>query len=131
MARASILDHTLWGGKLFDGRWRPTSSTLQVKEPATGEILGEVGRSLPAEIEALVARALEAQVGWALWTAEARAGLLRRTAQVLEDNRTSLIEMIIRETGGLRGKAEFELNGTISELIHSAAILVAPEGHVL
>jgi benzaldehyde dehydrogenase (NAD) len=131
MATASVLDHTLWGGKLFDGRWRPASSTLQVQEPATGEILGEVGRSSPGEIEALVARAHEAQVGWALWTAEARAALLRRTAQVLEENRSSLIEAIIRETGGLRGKAEFELNGTISEIIHSAAILIAPEGHVL
>jgi len=31
----------------------------------------------------------------------------------------------------LRGKAEVELNGTIDEIIHSAAILVQPEGHIL
>lgn len=128
---SSWLDARRWEGKLFYGEWRAARTTLTVREPATGETLGQVGESQPEDLKEVVARAKDAQAGWAAKTAEERAALFRRTAAIYEANRKELVDLIMRETGGLRGKGEFEIQGTIDELVHSAAILVHPEGHIL
>lgn len=128
---SALLEPSAWTGRIFSGDWRPSSTRIAVKEPATGELLGEVGESQPADLTEHVARAHAAQAAWAQRSAEERAALFRRAAQILEDHRKPLIEALVRETGGVPGKAEVELNGSIAELFHSAAILVQPEGHLL
>ena len=42
----------------------------------------------------------------------------------------NLIFLVPDETGGIRGKAETELQGTIGELYYSAAVLVEPQGRL-
>jgi benzaldehyde dehydrogenase (NAD) len=129
--KSKLLDAARWSNKVFVGEWTQAATSIAVREPATGEELGQVGESQPADIEKLVGHVAAAQALWSAWSAEARAALCRRAAQILEDDRPFLLDAIVRETGGLRGKAEVELQGTIDELIHSAAILVQPEGHIL
>ena len=128
---AAWLEAGRWSGKHFPGEWIAARSTLCVREPATGTVLGEVGESQPDDLPSVVARAREAQAGWAAKTAEERAAIFRRAAAIFEANRKELTDLVIRETGGLRGKAEVELQGSIDELFHSAALLVQPEGHIL
>jgi len=125
------LDTNRWSGKLFYGSWVASRSIIKVREPATGEVLGEVGESQPEDVPLVVKRARDAQSAWAAQTAEQRAALFRRTAAVLDANRKELADLIIRETGGLRAKAEMEVQNSIEELLHSAAILIHPEGHIL
>jgi benzaldehyde dehydrogenase (NAD) len=125
------LDTNRWSGKLFYGSWVASRSIIKVREPATGEVLGEVGESQPEDVPLVVKRARDAQSAWAAQTAEQRAALFRRTAAVLDANRKELADLIIRETGGLRAKAEMEVQNSIEELLHSAAILILPEGHIL
>lgn len=127
----TLLDPRPWSGRIFSGTWRQAASTIAVKEPATGELLGEVGESQSDEIAEHVARAQGAQASWGATPAEGRAAIVRRAAQTLVDNRQELLDAIVRETGGVRGKAEAELSGSIAELIHSAALLIQPEGHLL
>jgi benzaldehyde dehydrogenase (NAD) len=126
-----LLDSTRWTGKVFYGEWAPARTSLVVREPATGEVLGEVGESQPDDLKSVVAAAKQAQLGWAATAAEERAALLRRAAAILDVHRRELINFVIRETGGVRGKAEMEVHHAIDELLHSAAILVHPEGHIL
>lgn len=130
-AGSALLDTSVWQGQVFDGRWRETGRVLTVQEPATGDTLGAVGASAPGDIAPIVERARVAQAEWMAWPAEKRAALFRRAADILERDREGIIAHIIRETGGVRGKAETELQGSISELIHSAAILIEPEGQIL
>src|ERR1039458_6084752 len=101
--KSKLLDASRWSSQIFSGDWTKAGSTLVVREPATGEILGEVGESQPADMEALVNRVSVAQVKWAAESTEARAALFRRAAQILEDEREFLLDAIIRETGGVRG----------------------------
>lgn len=126
-----LLEPSRWNGKLFNGEWTTAKSKIVVREPATGEILGEVGESKPEDVAAVVARAQVAQREWAAKSAEERAAWCRRAAAVLEANRSEIVDLVIRETGGVRGKGEMEIQNSIEELIHSAAILVHPEGHIL
>src|SRR5579885_2663253 len=128
---AAWLESARWGGKHFHGEWTAAGATICVREPATGTVLGEVGESRPDDLPSVVARAREAQAGWAAKTAEERAAIFRRAAAIFEANRRELTDLVIRETGGLRGKAEVEVQGSIEELFHSAALLVQPEGHIL
>jgi benzaldehyde dehydrogenase (NAD) len=126
-----LLDSTRWTGKLFYGEWVPARSSLVVREPATGEVLGEVGESQPDDLKSVVAGARQAQLDWAAKATEVRAAVLRRAATILDVHRQELINLIIRETGGVRGKAEMEVQHSIDEVLHSAAILIHPEGHIL
>ena len=130
-AVATLLDSAHWSGNVYTGAWRRSDSTITVREPATGEVLGVVGESQPADLAAVVATARAAQGPWAARPADERAALMRRAARLLEEQRESLLAAIIRETGGVPGKAHVELSGTIDELYHSAALLIQPEGHVL
>jgi benzaldehyde dehydrogenase (NAD) len=45
-----------WNGKVFDDDWNAASKTLTVREPATGEMLGEVGASDRSTMAQTVAR---------------------------------------------------------------------------
>ncbi len=127
-----LLDASVWGSKVYTGgEWRTTGATLRVREPATNETLGVVGESQASDLPAIVAHAQRVQEKWALKPAEERAALMRRAARVFEDSRPALLDAIQRETGGVRGKAEVELNGSIDELYHAAAILIQPEGEIL
>lgn len=74
---------------------------------------------------------MNAQSMWAQTPAEERAAIMRRAAELFEQERGALLSMIVRETGGVHGKAETELAGTIGELVHSDALLIAPEGQML
>ena len=129
--KSRLLDAARWSNKLFNGNWTEATTSITVREPATGDELGQVGESRPQDIDKIVERAAAAQAAWSAWSAEARGALCRRAAQILEDDRPFLLDAIIRETGGVRGKAEVELQGSIDELMHSAAILIQPEGHIL
>jgi len=128
---ASLMDSSVWEGCVFDGTWRQTGKVIVVSEPATGGRLGAVGASSPSDLPATVAKASKAQAEWASWPADKRAALFRRAADIMERERDAIIDLIVRETGGIRGKGETELQGTINELIHSAAILIEPEGQIL
>jgi benzaldehyde dehydrogenase (NAD) len=126
-----LLERQRWTGSIFSGEWRRVPTSIGVREPATGELLGEVGESQPNDLGEIVTRAQASQSAWAATPAEERAALLRRAAQLLEANTAPLLDMIVRETGGVRAKAQVELQGSIDELFHSAAILIEPEGRIL
>jgi benzaldehyde dehydrogenase (NAD) len=130
-ASSKLLDSDRWSGNVFAGTWTATASRIIVREPATGDTLGEVGESKASDLATLVPRACAAQAVWCSRPPDERAALLRRAAQILENDRSSLLDAIVRETGGVRGKAEVELKGTIDELIASAALLIQPEGQLL
>lgn len=121
----------IWDGKLFDGDWKAAPEAISIREPATGELLGKVGAFNAADMTSAVARAREGQREWASWPNDKRAALMREAARLLEASRKDVVDLIIRETGGVRGKGEVEIQGSIDELYHSAALLIQPEGELL
>jgi betaine-aldehyde dehydrogenase len=67
--------------------------------PATGEVLGYVNVSSPAEVDAAVRAALKGQAVWAAFTGAERARVLRRAAQLLRSRNQELAELESRDTG--------------------------------
>lgn len=111
-------------GDLSDG-------SLVVTNPATGARLGTVPLADADDVKHAVVDASSAAPSWAATSAHVRAEIMRNAAQVLTVHREEVIGWLIRESGAVRGKAEYEVGASIDELWTAAAIATQPPGHVL
>ncbi len=96
-----------------------------------GEIFGLAGLAGAADADVAVAAALPAQRAWSERTYAERAGLLRTAAAVLADGAKEWRELIMRETGCIAGKADYEIAAAGSELTEAAALASRATGEVL
>jgi acyl-CoA reductase-like NAD-dependent aldehyde dehydrogenase len=86
------------GAPATSGNGRPAES-IEVENPATGEVIGSVP-TVPAEdVGALVARARAAQPGWEALGFDGRAKVLRRAQKWLIDNGDRVARTIVSESG--------------------------------
>jgi benzaldehyde dehydrogenase (NAD) len=128
----TIAAENAWKGKIFTGRWQMSKGgTKEVIEPATGQVLTEVGFADAEDVSDAVKSAAAAQTEWANTPADQRAAVLRRAAQLLEAHGEQLRTWIVRETGSIPPKADFELHMAVGILLEAAAIATQPPGLML
>ncbi|MFY9317466.1 MAG: benzaldehyde dehydrogenase [Burkholderiales bacterium] len=128
----TIAAENAWKGKIFTGRWQlAKGGSREVIEPATGKVLTEVGFADADDVAEASKAAAAAQVEWANTPADQRAAVLRRAAQLLEAHADSMRSWIVRETGSIPPKADFELHMVSGILIEAAAIATQPPGMML
>jgi benzaldehyde dehydrogenase (NAD) len=128
----TIAAENAWKGKIFTGRWQlAKGGTREVIEPATGKVLTEVGFADAEDVREAAQAAAAAQVEWANAPADQRAAVLRRAAQLLEAHADALRPWIVRETGSIPPKADFELHMVTGILLEAAAIATQPPGMML
>jgi hypothetical protein len=90
-------------GKAYDGDCKPLrGGTIDVIEPATGDILGRAGRANPL---CACAPAKTSRSSWAKMAHRDRATIFGRAAAVLKHNRAGVARLIGRETGRIVLKA--------------------------
>ena len=73
--------------------------SIRVVNPATGELLAELGADGAAQVDAMVERALGAQRQWAALSGVERGRILQRAAQLLRARNAELAELETRNTG--------------------------------
>ncbi|MGZ4659976.1 MAG: benzaldehyde dehydrogenase [Arthrobacter sp.] len=128
----TFLDAARWDGKIYIDGWRESSGgTRDAVEPATGGVLGSFGVATPADVARAAAVAAKAQKGWAAKHPEERAGVLRRAAQLWEEHAEELQGWLIRESGGIPGKAALETHIAANECYDAAGLPAHPAGEVL
>jgi acyl-CoA reductase-like NAD-dependent aldehyde dehydrogenase len=81
-----------------DGNGRPAES-IEVTNPATGEVIGSVPAVPVDEVGAVVARARAAQPGWEALGFDGRAKVLLRAQRWLMDNGDRVARTIVSEGG--------------------------------
>lgn len=118
-------------GVFFDGAWTPATETTAVVEPATGQSLGKVAVGRPANIATAAALARQTQKSWAAMTPDDRAGVLRKAAELAQTYWGDITGWIMRESGSVRAKAEFELSITIKALHLASAMPHQAQGQIL
>src|ERR1700728_2708045 len=129
---AGILDDLDWQGKVFSSGWvRAHGGVLDSIEPATGEVLAQTGIADARDIADAAAAAKAAQPEWAAQPGPQRAAVLRRASRVLEDNRAEFEQWLVREGGGIPGKAAFEVGLVLGELWEAGALPTQPWGQLL
>jgi benzaldehyde dehydrogenase (NAD) len=114
-----------WHGAIFlDGVFAAPrgGATTPVLDKASGQPLGDVGVASEADVDSAIASARDAQASWAAEGYDVRAGVLRRAAALLAERSGELADLVVRETGSIRGKAEYELGAAANELHEASAL---------
>lgn len=128
----SLLDGQSWHGRIFTGSWQiSTGGDSAAVEPATGNELGRVGLAGLGDVTASAAQAAVAQRDWAATRFPERAAVLRRAGEALQRHTEELRDWLVRESGGIPGKAYFELGHAAQSCYEAAALPARSPGELL
>lgn len=125
------LNESVWHAGVFTGRWERLGHPTDVFEAATGQVISRLGFVGGEEVSRSAAVARRAQRDWAQVDFDERARVLRKAAELAEAHFAELAGWIVRESGSVRAKAEFELGITIRSLREAAAMPSQAQGLVL
>src|SRR5690625_513952 len=105
------------------------SSGLEVKNPATGEVVGSTRMGSVSDIEAAVQAARTVQPVWEELGSDQRADYLSKAADAVDASAEALAELLSREQGKpLNGpNARFEVGACAAWLRANAGFELAPE----
>ena len=131
MDPVKFMDHDRWSGRYFGGQWQSASNTCNVTDKGTGEVLSQAGLASTDDLAAAARAAAAAQPAWAEMPPDERAAVFRRAAALVEQHRDELTGWIMRESGGIRAKADTELRSTVTTLHAAAAMMGEPNGLML
>ena len=81
--------------------------TLEVREPGSGKLLGEVRVSTPSQVREAVASSRAAQAGWSRLPFAARRAVLLRAKELLLARAAEFSDHITRENGKTRNESLF------------------------
>ena len=126
-----FLDAATWSGRWFNGNWIKASLNADVTDKASGELLSSIGLATPEDLTSSAGIAAQAQFLWSETAPSERASIFRRAASLVETHQEELAGWIMRESGGVRAKAESELRSMLTTLHHAASMMGEPQGLML
>jgi len=126
VAVENLLDESEWTGKIYSGGWVDAPTKIETTEPATGQVLGSAGGGDAASIARAAVSAAKAQRAWAATPFEERAAIVQRAGELMEKHRAELIQWLVRESGAIPPKADFEISASIGQLDTAAALTSEP-----
>ncbi|MEJ1961280.1 MAG: bifunctional proline dehydrogenase/L-glutamate gamma-semialdehyde dehydrogenase PutA [Gammaproteobacteria bacterium] len=126
------------GGPIIGG-WTPLEAVVSVRSPANAqEIIGSTRDATDAELAEAFHLAGQAYPGWNALPAQQRAACLERAADLLEQHRAELLNLLVREAGKTLPDAFLELREAVDfcryyaargrEMFGSATELRGPTG---
>ena len=95
----------------LDGGWRPARSgrRIDIRDPATGDMVGNSALADGADVDLAVAAAKRALPAWAATHADARARILHRAADLIAERLPVIADLLTREQGKPIPDAEKEI----------------------
>ena len=124
-----LLPAEMWNAKIYSDGWKkPGLGTADVIEKATGTKLGEIGIASAKDVAAAAAAAGGAQKEWAKQTGPRRGDVLREVSRLLLANSKEIADQLMRETGSIRAKAQWEVHITAREFLEAAELGSQPRG---
>ena len=119
----------VWSAKIYSSGWKkPGLGTADVIEKATGAKLGEAGIASAEDISAAAAAARQAQKQWTRLTGPKRGDVLREVSRLLLAHSGEIADQLVRETGSIRAKAQWEVQITAREFLEAASLGSQPRG---
>ena len=108
----------------------PEGQGVELKDPATGDVVGRAPQRTPADLDAAVATARDAQKAWAALSHAERSARLNAAADAIEASAEALAELLSREQGKpvKNGpNAAFEVGACSAWTRATAAFEIEPE----
>jgi succinate-semialdehyde dehydrogenase/glutarate-semialdehyde dehydrogenase len=86
---------------LIANEWRPAASgrTLEVLNPATGDVLGRIPHAGPEDLDAALEAARLGFLAWRKVSAFERSRVMRKAAQLLRDRADHIVRLMTMEQG--------------------------------
>ncbi len=108
----------------IDGEWMPSQSdrTLDVHNPATGEVIAKVPLSTPEEVDQAVQAAKAAFQEWRETPPYTRARAMFRLKEAMEEHFEDLARQVVAENGKILDEARGEVRRAIENVEGAAAI---------
>jgi succinate-semialdehyde dehydrogenase/glutarate-semialdehyde dehydrogenase len=110
--RSRLNDQDLFREDLFvGGRWRSggTDRRIDVTDPATGAVIGQIAEADESDVRGAIAAAQEAFPVWAGLTAQQRGRILRRWYELIVENADDLAMILTAEQGKPLSEARGEI----------------------
>jgi benzaldehyde dehydrogenase (NAD) len=128
-----FLDKSIWTDKIFmGGGWTPgAGGSHDVVEPATGAVLGQIGRATADDVAKAAEHAAHAQREWAATPHPRRAAVLRAAAQLWAEHAEEISWWNVREVGAIPPIAGFALHVAEQECYEAASLPSRPYGELL
>lgn len=119
--------------KLFTGGdWKKASGgTFPDYNPSTGDVWNEIADATREDAQAAIEAAAAAFPKWSATPHPERARLINKAADILEQRKADIADIIVDEGGGWIGKAMFEIGYVVGLLRASAAAAYQVHGEVL
>lgn len=93
----------------YDGQWPAAPATFRIENPATGDLIVELGDYDDAATEKAVVAAEKAFTSWRALSAGRRAGFLRKWFELITDNLDDLALILTTEQGKPLAEAKGEI----------------------
>lgn len=109
---------------IIGGERVSTAERLEIRDPATGDLVGECPVATRVELDQAVAAAKEAYKSWSLSTNDERKAAVGRMADAVHSHMDELAELLTREQGKpLNGMgSRFELHGAEAWARHTGSL---------
>ncbi|MFO1505272.1 MAG: aldehyde dehydrogenase family protein [Steroidobacteraceae bacterium] len=114
---------------IIDGRPRATTASFEVRNPATGEVVGQAPSATPQDLDDAVAAAQRAFATWSVAPDATRASACTAIAEAIEANAEELARLLTLEQGKpLNGLgSRFEVGGAVAWTRATAALTLPVE----
>lgn len=112
----------LINGKLVEGE-----TTLDVINPATGDVFTNVAKASPAQANEAISAAKQAFTTWSKTCIEERKSKVLQLADALHDNRSELARILTHEQGKPIAEAEGEIDWAEGYLRHYTTLTLDPK----
>ncbi len=99
-------------GLLVNGQWVTDREILEVINPANEEVVGTAAMAEPEDVDAAVEAAVRAFPGWSRTSPSQRAGLLRRSAELVRERQEVMARLLTLEQGKPLKDARGELQAS-------------------
>ncbi|XP_028394730.1 4-trimethylaminobutyraldehyde dehydrogenase-like [Dendronephthya gigantea] len=104
------------------------SDSFDLREPATGKLLGEVQCSCNEDVLKAVSSAGNAFEKWSAWSGIERAAVLNRAADIIRQRKDEIAKWDSVDTGRCISELQFDVNGAIETLEYYASLATTSTG---
>lgn len=101
--------------QFIGGEWREgkSNTTYRIEDPFDNSLIAEVRMASKEDVDEAYQTAKKAQKQWADTSKEEKIKVLRNAMKLLEDNKSEVIDILIRESGSSTLKANIEVGAAL------------------
>ncbi|RZI52339.1 aldehyde dehydrogenase family protein [Aeribacillus pallidus] len=123
---------SVWKKMPIGGVWKYGSSNREcvVTNPYNNEVLVTFNYASKADINEAYETAQKAQKSWGQTSAYERIRVLEKVAQLIEEKREEIVEILVKESGSTKLKANVEVDCAIADVKEAAKYPLQMEGSI-